>query len=85
MQFASMDLMSPSDPSPLLLGNGLLHPVPPGVDDSSGFLKSEGHSLKIESTSSLVSAQSPVDTSDGEGPFRCTQCSKPKRRRCELK
>jgi hypothetical protein len=85
MHFSSMDLMPPSDPSQLLLGNGLLHPLPPKVDDSSGFLKAESHSLKIEKTSSLVSAQSPVDTSDDEGPFKCKQCRKPTRRRCELK
>jgi hypothetical protein len=83
--FATMDLMSPSDPSRLLLGNGLSHPMPPEVDDSSGFLKAETHGLKLESTSPLVSVQSPVDTSEGEGPFKCTLCGKPKSRRCELK
>jgi hypothetical protein len=59
--------------------------MPPEVDDSSGFLKAETHGLKLESTSPLVSVQSPVDTSEGEGPFKCTLCGKPKSRRCELK
>jgi hypothetical protein len=80
-----MDLVPPSDPSRLLLGNSLLHPVSPEVEDSSSFPKAETYGLKLESTSSLVSVQSLVDTSEGEGPFKCTQCGKPKSRRCELK
>ncbi|GAB7326719.1 hypothetical protein MBLNU13_g10672t1 [Cladosporium sp. NU13] len=40
---------------------------------------------EVATTSSIVSLQSPSNTSDGEGLFKCTFCDKSKRRRCELK
>ena len=40
---------------------------------------------EVAATSSVVSLQSPSNTSDGESLFKCTFCDKSKRRRCELK
>lgn len=50
---------------------------------SDGLLNTKCN--EVATTSSVVSLQSPSNTSDGEGPFKCTYCDKSKRRRCELK
>lgn len=83
MEFSSMDVTPPSGSNQLIPTHGEFHAVPNKANDWSGFLKAED--CGIHMTSSMVSLQSPIDTSDGEGPFKCTICNKPKRRQCELK
>jgi len=43
------------------------------------------NSNEVTATSSAASLRSPSNNSDGEGLFRCTNCEKSMRRRCELK
>jgi hypothetical protein len=81
MEFESLDLIPPFSSDRSVYGE--YHATPADADNFGGLFKADGQVL--QSPSSMVSSQSPINTGDGEGPFKCPQCPKLTRRRCELK
>jgi hypothetical protein len=79
----SVDVALPFQANQLAMDPGDLNASSMQVFNSSGLLNTDYK--EVATTSSMVSLQSPSNTSDGEGLFRCTFCNKSKRRRCELK
>lgn len=85
MECASMGLVSlfPLRPNRSVSNHGELRSSSTQSNYSSGLTKAQSNDS--ERKLSVIPLRSPVETSDGEGFFRCTMCHKPKRRRCELK
>lgn len=79
----SVDVVPPFKANQLATDRGDCHTSSMQTVHSSGLLNTNG--IEVTTNSSAVSVQSPSNTSDGEGLFRCTFCGKSKRRRCELK
>ena len=79
----SVDVVPPFQANQLAMDHGDFDTSSMQATQSSGLLNT--NSNEVATTSSIVSLQSPTNTSDGEGLFRCTICDKSKRRRCELK
>jgi hypothetical protein len=79
----SVDVVPPFQAKQLAMDHGNFPTSSIQATRSSGLLNTKSN--EVATTSSVVSLQSPSNTSDGEGPFRCTICDKSKRRRCELK
>lgn len=72
----SVDVVPPFQANQLAMDHGDFHASLVEARQSSGLLNTN---------TNIVSLQSPSNTSDGEGLFRCTVCDKTMRRRCELK
>lgn len=79
----SMDVAPLLQANRLAMDPGGCHASSMQAFHQSGLLNT--NSIEAATTSSVVSLQSPSNTSDGEGLFKCTFCEKSKRRRCELK
>ena len=83
---ASMDVASASNSyelGPASTFNNDLYAAQTDATSLHTFL--ESHGTEPSSAPNITSPQRRNTNSDGEGSFKCTECGKPKRRRCELK
>jgi hypothetical protein len=78
-----VDVVAPFQADQLVSNHGEFHTSPMQAVHSNGLLNI--NSNEVTATPSVVSLRSPSNNSDGEGPFKCTNCDKSMRRRCELK